>query len=310
MTTDLMWVEKYRPKTINDCVLPARFKNYFKSVVESGNIDNVCLVGKPGTGKTTAALALCAELKLDHLLINASKEGIDAVRTMVTSFATSMSFSGGYRVVILDECDGLTAAAQGALRGAIEELSANARFILTANFENKIIEPLRSRCPVVDFTFTKQEKIEVMAGIHKRTMSILEMEGVVYDNNDLLQLIKINLPDMRSIVQKLQINSKNGQLTIDASNNISEENLRILTTCLKKKDFVTMRKWVAENQHNSGAMIRRDLYEKMSDILVPESIPQFILTLAQYDFREAQVVDKEINMVAMFIELMADARFK
>lgn len=309
--THLLWVEKYRPTKIEDCVLPARLKNYFQGVVSTGSLDNTTLVGPPGTGKTTAARALCSELGLDSILINASEEGnIDTIRTKVRSFASSMSFGGGLRVVILDECDGLTAAAQQALRGAIEELSGNARFILTANFENKIIEPLRSRCPVVDFSFTKQEIREVLPGIDKRVRQILTEEGVEFDKATVAQLVVKYLPDMRQILNQLQRASKSGVLDLGASGGMTDQTFSVLVATLKTKDFPAMRKWCAENQHNSGALVRRAVYDRLFDLVLPECVPQLVLTLASYDFKEAQVMDKEINMVAMFTEIMADARFK
>ena len=308
----LPWSEKYRPKTIDDCILPTRLKNYFNEMVQNKNVENMTFVGPSGTGKTTVAKALCEENGLDYILINASENGnIDMLRTTVRNFASSMSFENKLKVIILDEADGLNPqSTQPALRGAIEEFSKNCRFIFTANFENRIIEPLKSRAPVVDFNISKEDLREILPALDKRIKFILATENVEYDKGDVVQIIKRFQPDFRKIILQIQRNSSSGSLKIESVAGIGEALFQDLIKSLREKNFSNMRKWVGENLGNDGALMRRSLYDSMINNIEPPSIPQLILTLNEYDYKESFVVDKEINTVAMFIEIMRDVRFK
>lgn len=307
-----LWSEKYRPKTVADCVLPKRLKNYFQALVDKGTMENMTLVGGPGTGKTTVAKAMCEEMGLDYIVINASENGnIDTLRTTVRSFASSMSFESKLKVIILDEADGLNPqSTQPALRGAIEEFANNCRFIMTANFENKIIEPLKSRAPVVDFSFSKEDVREIVPYIDRRVRQILTDEGIEFEKTDVVQLVIRFLPDFRKLINQIQRNSSGGKLVITSIAGVGEAVFNELIKALREKNFAQMRKWIAENLDNDGAQVRRSLYDKILTIIEPTSIPQLILTLNEYDYKESFVVDKEVNMVAMMIEIMRDVKFK
>lgn len=307
-----LWSEKYRPKTVADCVLPKRLKNYFQALVDNGTMENMTLVGGPGTGKTTVAKAMCEEMGLDYIVINASENGnIDTLRTTVRSFASSMSFESKLKVIILDEADGLNPqSTQPALRGAIEEFANNCRFIMTANFENKIIEPLKSRAPVVDFSFSKEDVREIVPYIDRRVRQILTDEGIEFEKTDVVQLVIRFLPDFRKLINQIQRNSSGGKLVITSIAGVGEAVFNELIKALREKNFAQMRKWIAENLDNDGAQVRRSLYDKILTIIEPTSIPQLILTLNEYDYKESFVVDKEVNMVAMMIEIMRDVKFK
>lgn len=307
-----LWSEQYRPRKIQDCVLPERLKGYFQKMVDSGVLENMTLVGGPGTGKTTVARALCEELGIDYILINASENGnIDTIRTTVRQFASTLSLDGGIKCIILDESDYLNAqSAQPALRGAIEEFAQNCRFIFTANYANRIIDPLKSRAPVVEFAFTKEEKKLLVVQFDKRIKQILADKEISFDKMELAQLVMKNFPDFRKTLNLLQRFSSGGELKVTSATGLDDEQLKVLVGYLKDRKFTDMRKWVVDNLDNDGAMVRRAIYDKAIDLFDASSIPQLILYINTYDERESRVVDKEINMVAFLTEVMADCKLK
>ena len=307
-----LWVEKYRPRTIEDCILPAHLKQQFKEIVATGEVPNMLFTGTAGLGKTTVARAICNELDLDYILINASESGnIDTLRGKIKQFASSISLQGGYKVVILDEADYLNAqSTQPALRGFIEEFSANCRFILTCNFKNKIIEPLHSRCGVIEFNTSKKDMAELCGQFMKRTMTILETEEVkVADPNLVAELIMRHAPDWRRVLNELQRHSRGGELQLDVLSKSTSGNISDLFSFLKEKDFKSMRKWVADNMDVESAVIFRGIYDHMTDAVSPNSIPQLVLILADYQYKAAFVADAELNMVACLTETMANVEF-
>ena len=307
-----LWCEEYRPKTIEDCILPQHLKDTFLEIVKTGEIPNMLFTGTAGLGKTTVARALCNELDLDYILINASEDGnIDTLRGKIKQFASSISLSGGYKVVILDEADYLNAqSTQPALRGFIEEFSKNCRFILTCNFKNKIIEPLHSRCGVIEFNSSKKDMQGLCGLFMNRALNILSAEDVhVPDKNVLAELIMRHAPDWRRILNELQRHSRNGQLNLDVIGGTVEGSINDLFGFLKAKDFKSMRKWTAENMDVESAAIFRGIYDHMNDSVTPNSIPQLVLILADYQFKNAFVSDKELNMVACLTEVMAQVEF-
>ena len=311
MITDL-FVEKYRPQTIEDCILPKHLKETFTEIVKTGEVPNLLLTGTSGLGKTTVARAICNELDLDYILINASEDGnIDTLRGKIKQFASSISLSGGYKVVILDEADYLNASStQPALRGFIEEFSANCRFILTCNFKNKIIEPLHSRCGVIEFNTTKKDLQELCGLFMNRALNILSAEDIKVPNKEVLaELIMRHAPDWRRILNELQRHSRNGVLELNVIGGTIEGGINELFGYLKSKDFKSMRKWVAENMDVESAAIFRGIYDHMNDSVTPNSIPQLVLILADYQFKNAFVADNELNMVACLTEVMAQVEF-
>jgi DNA polymerase III delta prime subunit len=311
MITDL-FVEKYRPQTIEDCILPKHLKETFTEIVKTGEVPNLLLTGTSGLGKTTVARAICNELDLDYILINASEDGnIDTLRGKIKQFASSISLSGGYKVVILDEADYLNSSStQPALRGFIEEFSANCRFILTCNFKNKIIEPLHSRCGVIEFNTTKKDLQELCGLFMNRALNILSAEDIKVPNKEVLaELIMRHAPDWRRILNELQRHSRNGVLELNVIGGTIEGGVNELFGYLKSKDFKSMRKWVAENMDVESAAIFRGIYDHMNDSVTPNSIPQLVLILADYQFKNAFVADPELNMVACLTEVMAQVEF-
>lgn len=307
-----LWSEQYRPRKIEDCILPPRMKDYFQKLVDNNQLENMTLVGGPGTGKTTVARAMCEEMGIDYILINASENGnIDMLRTTVRQFASTVSFTGGIKCIILDEADYLNQqSTQPALRGAIEEFSENCRFILTGNYENRIIDALKSRAPVVEFNFSKDEKKLLVVQFDKRIKQILTDQNVTFEKIELAQLVMKNFPDFRKTLTLLQRFSHSGHLTPTSMTGLDDDRLRELVGYLKNREFGNARRWVVESMDNDGAMVRRSLYDKMLEHVQGESIPQLVLYLAEYDYKESFVVDKEINMVALLINLMADVKFK
>lgn len=318
MTTDiknLLWVEKYRPRKIVDCCLPDRHRKIFQGVLKTGNMGNMTLVGPAGTGKTTAARALCDELDYEVLTINASENGnIDTIRTTVRSFGSGMSFNGKLRCVILDEGDYLTPLAQASLRGMMEELSENCRFIITANFGNKIIDPITSRCPIIDFTYSDDEKIEALIQADARMRSILLQEGIDLETKDedaFSSFLMQHFPDLRTVLNILQRACQGGYIEWDdIAGSRDLYNVSGLVEVMKSQNFDKIRDWVSANVDRDGPTLRRFLYENLESAVKPQSLPGIILTINEHDYREAFVMDKEINTLAMILSIVGGAEFK
>lgn len=311
MSVDFLWVEKYRPKTVSDIVLPQSLKQTFQKIVASKELPNMLFTGTAGLGKTTVARALCNELDCDYILINGSEEGnIDTLRTKIKQFASSVSLQGGYKVVILDEADYLNPqSTQPALRGFIEEFSKNCRFILTCNFKNRIIEPLHSRCGVYEFNTSKKSMIELCESFMDRCKTILDNEQVKYDAKPVAELIMKFAPDWRRVLNELQRYSVNGKIDSGIINNLQDKNFDDLFSHLKNKNFKSMRSWVVNNIDTDASAIFRAIYDRMSDKVAPQSIPQLVLLLADYQYKNAFVADHELNVVACLTEVMSDVQF-
>jgi len=310
MTEHFLWVEAYRPRTIDDCILPKDLKEYFKKQIELGEIQNMLLAGTAGTGKTTVAKALCEELGTDYIVINGSEEsGIDVLRTKIKSFASTVSFTGHTKVVILDEADYLNPnSTQPALRGFIEEYAANCRFIFTCNFKNRIIQPLHSRCAVIDFKLPKEEKPRMAAAFFKRTTEILTKENIPFDTKALAKVVEKHFPDFRRTLNELQRYSQTGQIDEGILVNLADANMGELVESLKDKDWKRMRTWVVNNIDNEPASLFRKIY----DTLIPltNQVPSLVLTIADYNYKSAFVSDQEINLVACLTEIMANVDLK
>lgn len=311
-TDTFIWVEEYRPQTIDSCILPKSIKGTFKDIVKTGNMPNLLLAGGAGCGKTTVAKALCKEMGLDLLFVNASEEsGIDVIRTKIRQFASSVSLMGGIKVVILDEADYLNPqSSQPALRGMIEEFHTNCRFIFTCNFKNRIIEPLHSRCSVVEFQIPNEEKPKLAMELLERCSHILEEKGVPYQESVVAQLINKHFPDFRRIIGELQRYARSGSIDTGILSNVGEVSLKKLIAALKDKKFTDMRGWVASNIDNDPVQIFRAIYNSAYDVMEKGSIPQLILILAEYQYKAAFVADQEINTVAALTEIMMECEFK
>jgi len=309
---DFLWVEKYRPRSIDSAILPPTLKTTFQQFVDQKNIPNLLLTGRAGIGKTTVARAMLEELQCDYIIINGSMNGnIDTLRSEIKDFASSISFSGGRKYVILDEADYLNPnSTQPALRNFMEEYSRNCGFILTCNFKNKIIEPLHSRCSVVEFKIDKEDKPKMASLFYKRVCNILEQESVNYDQKAVIEVITKFFPDWRRVLNELQRYSATGKIDSGILVNFSEENLKGLVELLKAKNFTEVRKWVAENNDLDQAVFFRKLYDTASHYLKPNSIPQLVITLADYQYKAAFVADHEINILACLTEIMAEGEFK
>jgi len=310
--SEYLWVEKYRPQTIEDTILPVALKDTFKQILQNKELPNLLFTGTAGVGKTTVAKAICNELDLDYLLINGSEEGnIDTLRHKIKQFASTVSLQGGYKVVILDEADYLNPqSTQPALRGFIEEFSNNCRFIMTCNFKNRIIEPLHSRCSVVEFNVKKNDLAELCSSFMARVTTILNSEQCGYDEPVIAELIMKHMPDWRRVLNELQRYSLSGNIDSGILVNIQEVSLNNLMAAMKDKNFKQMRQWVTDNIDVEPAALFRKIYDNMYEHVDPQSIPQLVLILADYQYKNSFVADHELNMVACCTEIMAGVKFK
>jgi len=312
MNDHILWVEKYRPKKVEDCVLPDSIKTTFLEYVNKKEIPNLLLSGPAGVGKTTIAKALCNEVGCDFIVINGSDEsGIDVLRNKIKNYASSVSLTGGRKVVIIDEADYLNPnSTQPALRGAIEEFSSNCSFIFTCNYKNRIIDPIHSRCTVIDFKINGAKQKLAMQ-FFKRVEFILTQENIPYDKNIIAAVITKHFPDNRRVLNELQRYCVSGSL-VDAGilGNIADIQIDVLTKALKDKDFSSCRKWVTNNLDNDPVKIYRKLYDSLYELLKPNTVPQLVLILAKYQYQAAFVADHEINTIACLTEIMVDCSFK
>ena len=312
MTESLLWVEGYRPKTIDECILSETIKGTLSDLVKDEKVPNLMFTGPPGVGKTTAARALCEQTNSDYIIINGSDEGriIDTLRTKLTQFCSTISFGGGRKVVIIDEADYMNPdSVQPAMRNFIEKFAENCSFIFTCNYKNRIIDPIHSRCAVVDFTLKKEEKPQIAAKFLNRCEYILTNEKIEYDKNVIIALIQKHFPDFRRVINELQRYSTSGKINSGVLATIGELNLNQLISALREKNFQNMRQWVTSNVDNDPTTVYRKIYDKLYDVLEKSSIPQAVLIIADYQYKSAFVADQEINLVACLVELMAECEF-
>ena len=309
---DFLWVEKYRPVTIEETILPPSLKQTFQEIVNKGELPNMLFTGTAGLGKTTVAKAICKELDLDYIIINGSEEGnIETLRGKIKQFASSVSLQGGYKVVILDEADYLNPqSTQPALRGFIEEFSNNCRFILTCNFKNRIIEPLHSRCGVYEFNTSKKDLADLAAQFFKRFIYILDQENVAYEQKGVADLIMKYAPDWRRVLNEGQRRSISGVGINGSDSSHVSGGFNDLANHLKTKDFKKMRSWVVNHMDIDTNAIFRGLYDNMNEYVQSQSVPQLVLILADYQYKDAFVADHELNIVACMTEIMAQVDFK
>jgi len=310
--SEFLWVEKYRPVTVEETILPQELKATFQEFVNQGQIPNLLLTGRAGIGKTTVAKAMCEQLGCDYLVINGSMNGnIDTLRNEIKQFASSISFSGGRKYVILDEADYLNPqSTQPALRNFMEEFSKNCGFILTCNFRNRIIDPLVSRCSVVEFGISKKESPQVASLFFSRIVDILNKEKVQYSKNTVAALVTKYFPDFRRALNELQRYSATGSIDAGILTNTSNESFKDLIVLLKEKNFSGVRKWAGENTDIEDIVLFRKFYDLASEHLKPSAIPQLVLIIADYQYKSAFVADREINTVAFLTEVMVECEFK
>tara|TARA_B100000941_G_C28457890_1_gene529005 strand:- start:99 stop:1034 length:936 start_codon:yes stop_codon:yes gene_type:complete len=309
---DFLWVEKYRPLCIQDCILPAEMKRTFQQFVDDKNVPNLLLSGGPGVGKTTVAKAMLNEIGSTYMLINGSEEsGIDVLRNKIKNFASTVSFDTNRKFVILDEADYLNPqSTQPALRGFIEEFHRNCGFILTCNFKNRIIEPLHSRCSTIEFRIPNEEKPKLAAEFYKRVIHILQQENVDYERKPVAAIIEKFFPDWRRVLNELQRYSASGKIDSGILVNISDESMKELISFLKEKEFGKLRKWVVNNLDNDPSRIYRKIYDILYTNVTPNTVPNLVLIIADYQYKSAFVADHEINMLACLTEIMSQVEFK
>lgn len=312
MKDEFLWTQLYRPRKIEDCILPKSLKDTFQEFVNQGNVPNLLLCGTQGTGKTTVARALCEELGFDVLEINGSMNGgIDTLRNEIKNFASTISFSGSRKAVILDEADYLNAqSTQPALRNFMEEFSKNCAFILTCNFKNRIIEPLHSRCSVIEFKIPQKEKQVLAAQFYKRVLHILKEENIEFEPAVVAQLITTHFPDWRRVLNELQRYSATGKIDTGILTNLKDESFKVLIDALKERNFNSMRKWVGENSDTEPSAFFRKFYDTAHNYMTAKSIPPLVLLLAKYQYQAAFVADQEINTSAFLTEVMIDAEWQ
>ena len=310
---DFLWVAKYRPTKISECVLPSDLQEPFSDFIDQGKLPNLIFAGGPGTGKTTAAMALCEETQTDYLMVNGSDEGrnIDTVRTTLNQFCSSVSMTGNRKAIIMDEADYMNPdSVQPALRGFVEKFGNNVSFIFTCNYPNRIIDPIHSRCAVIDFLIPNNEKPKIAEKYLELCEGILEKESVKFEKKVLIQLIMKHFPDFRRVLNELQRYSSSGKIDTGILTSLEELNVTELVESLKTKRFSDMRKWTNSNMDSDTTRIFRKLYDSLSSYLKPQSVPQAVLIIADYQYKSAFVADQEINMVACLTEIMVECSFK
>ena len=309
---EILWVEKYRPQKIEDCILPSELKQTFQQFVDNGECPNLLLSGSAGCGKTTVAKAMLEQLGCTYMMINGSEEsGIDVLRNKIKNFASTVSMDGKRKYVILDEADYLNPqSTQPALRGFMEEFSKNCGFILTCNFRNRIIEPLHSRCSTVEFLIPTEERPKLAGQFMKRVQNILKDEGINSNDKVVAKLIEKFFPDWRKVLNDLQRYGASGEIDAGILVNISENSVKELISFLKNKEFTNVRRWIVNNLDNDPARIYRRLYDSLYDNLDSSTIPHAVIILADYSYKSAFVADQEINLLACMTEIMSQVKFK
>lgn len=309
MLDEFLWSQKYRPKTVEECILPESIKKNFQEYVDEGEVPSLLINGSQGIGKTTVALAMLNELNIDYILINGSMSGnIDTLRKEIKNFASTVSFSGGRKMVIIDEADGLNANSfQPALRGFMEEYSKNCGFILTSNFKNRIIEPIHSRCAVIDIAIKKADYPALASQFCKRVVHILKSENIEYDKAVVVELVKKHFPDNRRVINELQRYSASGKIDSGILTDLQEVSIKELVSLLKEKNFTEVRKWAAENIDSDPSVIYRKIYDQASLYLTKDTIPPVVLILGKYQYQHGFCADAEINLVCCLTEIMIEA---